>query len=140
MTCSLYRFFDADDRLLYVGITTSGSARLAQHSRDKEWFSTVSRATFEHFATREDALAAEKAAIKAERPAYNLRHSLAPPVPPGYLSIPEAAAYMRVDADVLTRWVEAGYVPTSRRANKVVIRTKAIDDLLRNLRSSEAVA
>ena len=49
MSCSLYRFFDADDRLIYVGITVSASARLAAHAREKEWIGELHRATFEPF-------------------------------------------------------------------------------------------
>jgi predicted GIY-YIG superfamily endonuclease len=34
----LYRFFDQDDNLLYVGITNSPWTRFNQHRSDKSWF------------------------------------------------------------------------------------------------------
>src|SRR4051812_15076922 len=60
----LYRFFDADDNLLYVGITNSPLARMGQHLRDKAWFKHAARTTYEHFKTRADVEAAEVKAIR----------------------------------------------------------------------------
>jgi len=39
------------------------------------WFSSVVRVSIEHFNTREEVLAAEKAAILNEHPIYNVRHN-----------------------------------------------------------------
>lgn len=69
---ALYRFYDAQDRLLYVGISTDIGARWKHHSREKEWWRDVTRATIEHLESREAALAAEAAAIRIERPAWNI--------------------------------------------------------------------
>lgn len=74
-TTSLYRFYAADGALLYVGITRTLLGRLKQHSGDKPWFTEVSSITTEHLDSRERALAAEKAAIIAERPRYNVTHN-----------------------------------------------------------------
>lgn len=71
-TC-LYRFYDANDNLLYVGITSQLPMRWKTHDKLKPWWREVVRATVEHFDTREDALAAEATAIKAEKPRYNVR-------------------------------------------------------------------
>lgn len=68
----LYRHFDANRRLLYVGVSLSTLERLRRHKRSSHWFAEVVYITIERFETRELALAAEKAAVKAERPRFNL--------------------------------------------------------------------
>lgn len=75
MRTSLYRFFDDDGALLYIGITNCLPARLTQHDQDKKWWTDVTRVHVEHFATRPEALAAEKEAIQSEVPFWNIMHS-----------------------------------------------------------------
>lgn len=72
---SLYRFFDADDQLLYVGITKRGRGRWDQHAKDKSWWHLVVRCEVEHYPDRPAAEAAEKAAIQAEHPRFNVVHN-----------------------------------------------------------------
>lgn len=72
MSGVLYRAFDSDDALLYVGATTKPGQRLYAHGHDKDWWTEVDRITLEHFPTREDAFAAESQAIDLEQPRYNL--------------------------------------------------------------------
>lgn len=69
---TLYRYFDADGKLLYIGITNHAVLRALQHSRFSRWWPSVRSATFEHYATRDEALAAEAAAITRERPPHNV--------------------------------------------------------------------
>lgn len=71
-TTTLYRFFDAAGRLLYVGISSQPFARLMQHREDKPWWSDIASTKLEHFGDRALALAAELAAIKAENPLHNI--------------------------------------------------------------------
>jgi predicted GIY-YIG superfamily endonuclease len=76
---ALYRLFGDGDELLYTGISNVFGRRWHQHSKDKEWWGEVRSATLEWHETRELALAAEEAAIKAEHPKYNGTHNeLAP--------------------------------------------------------------
>jgi hypothetical protein len=42
---TLYRFYDASGRLLYVGIAGNPGRRFAQHGRDKSWWSQVASST-----------------------------------------------------------------------------------------------
>ena len=74
MNTELYRHFDNENTLLYVGISLSTFARLSQHKDHSQWFNKVSRVTIEHFPTREEAIAAEKKAIKTEEPKFNIAH------------------------------------------------------------------
>ena len=66
----LYRHFDAAGQLLYVGMSVNFSTRLGGH-KSAPWFSQIASVTVEHFKTRPEALAAERAAIQAEKPTHN---------------------------------------------------------------------
>lgn len=71
----LYRMFDADDGLLYVGISMNVAQRFAAHRSDKQWWGDITRIALEHFATRQEVLAAEHHAIRSEHPRYNVQHT-----------------------------------------------------------------
>lgn len=69
---SLYRFYDAAGKLLYVGITRRGWHRFDEHSASKHWWEQVCTTRVKHFATRDAARKAELAAIASERPQHNI--------------------------------------------------------------------
>lgn len=69
---ALYRLYNDSDTLLYVGISHQPEVRWTRHLADKAWWPTVRRFTVDWYATREDALAEETRAIKAERPLHNV--------------------------------------------------------------------
>jgi predicted GIY-YIG superfamily endonuclease len=69
----LYRHFDSENRLLYVGISLSTASRLSQHSDYSHWFKDITKVTIERYATREEAKQAEKAAIWSEKPQCNIQ-------------------------------------------------------------------
>lgn len=69
---ALYRHFDADGRLLYVGISLSAIHRLSQHMAASSWADEIVSVTIVRFETREEAHAAEREAIRAEAPVHNL--------------------------------------------------------------------
>jgi hypothetical protein len=48
---TLYRFYDGDGALLYIGITNSVPRRLGQHQAHKPWWGDAARVTLEHHAT-----------------------------------------------------------------------------------------
>jgi predicted GIY-YIG superfamily endonuclease len=70
-TQTLYRFFDSNNQLLYVGISKFFEARLKQHYRNASWFFDSVSVTLEHFETREQVEQAESIAIKTENPLHN---------------------------------------------------------------------
>jgi len=74
---TLYRFFDAESTLLYVGQTVNARARLRNHERKKDWFPSVTKITTERFPDAETLTAAETAAIRNEKPAHNVAHNRA---------------------------------------------------------------
>ena len=69
---TLYRLWNADHALLYVGITDDLDARLQQHHDDKEWWSEVDQVSTEELPSRRRALEAESRAIFWEQPRYNV--------------------------------------------------------------------
>lgn len=74
-TCQLYRHFDPERRLLYVGISNNHVNRLAAHRNDSAWFPLIKYVEIEHFDTRAQAEAAERHAIRTELPIFNRAHS-----------------------------------------------------------------
>lgn len=72
----LYRHFDGNGNLLYVGVSVSALLRTKAHSLVSAWFGDVRSITVEHFPTMRDALRAEKMAIRRERPKFNKKHSV----------------------------------------------------------------
>jgi len=69
---SLYRLWNRSDELLYVGITHRGWRRFDEHASAKAWWPQVHHVTVAHHRSREDARAAELAAIQSERPLFNI--------------------------------------------------------------------
>jgi len=67
---ALYRHFDADGRLLYVGITENLPSRDRQH-RASPWHGKIAETKTQWFDSREDAARAEAQAITTERPLHN---------------------------------------------------------------------
>lgn len=70
---TLYRLYDGAGVLLYVGISSNFSGRLAQHGRDKQWWESVASVRVEHYPDRASVEAAERVAIAAELPLHNIR-------------------------------------------------------------------
>lgn len=113
----LYRMFDSEGVLLYVGISNGVTRRINQHIQTKAWFASVALTTFEHYATREDAILYEKVAIRTERPAYNLTYHpnvVRPPVVyksdplKGYKTLSQMAQLLEVDTSALRHAIRRG--------------------------------
>lgn len=73
----LYRFYDSQGTLLYVGISLGAAQRASQHRADKEWWPQVARMDVQHLGnvTRPEAEAIERQAIVDERPKHNVVHN-----------------------------------------------------------------
>lgn len=72
---ALYRFFGADGALLYIGITWNIATRFPRHQGGKPWWCEVNSIKVEQHPDRASVLRAERAAIEAERPRYNINHN-----------------------------------------------------------------
>jgi hypothetical protein len=69
---AVYRLFDADGVLLYVGASNNLDVRWGSHATDKPWWSEVADRKVVWFETRSEALAKETRAIEDEKPRYNI--------------------------------------------------------------------
>jgi hypothetical protein len=68
----VYRFLDANGEPVYIGQSTDLLARLDNHARQSRWWPDVTRCEFDAYPSATDLSAAEAAAIRAERPRFNV--------------------------------------------------------------------
>lgn len=68
----LYRHWDKDGNLLYVGISLSAVGRLADHRKSARWYTEIVNVTIENFPSEKLLRAAEKNAVVTEKPRYNI--------------------------------------------------------------------
>jgi predicted GIY-YIG superfamily endonuclease len=71
----LYRFYDEDGVLLYVGITDNLIDRTWSHARASTWMEFAMRSTVVPFTSRAEAEEHEVLAIRSERPLFNLAYN-----------------------------------------------------------------
>lgn len=69
---AVYRFYDAADALLYIGICDEPLKRWYTHAVDKSWWPEVVRFRVAWFPSRDEAIEAEREAIIAEKPLHNV--------------------------------------------------------------------
>lgn len=72
MSAVVYRAYDADGRLLYVGSSVDVGGRLRHHVDHAPWWPSLSCVTTESFDTPDMAREAELGAIAAEHPRWNV--------------------------------------------------------------------
>lgn len=72
---TLYRLFDEAGVLLYIGVAGNPGRRFEQHASGKAWWGQVAACRLAHYSSRPEALAAERQAILAEHPRFNITHN-----------------------------------------------------------------
>ncbi len=123
---ALYRMFDKQERLLYIGISKNPDGRWKAHRDNREpWVGQVASRTVEWHDSRALALKAEAEAISAERPRFNGKHNyddvdfdpLSWSPVEGFAKVPSVVELMR--REILNgRW-PAGYrIPPLRTLSK----------------------
>jgi predicted GIY-YIG superfamily endonuclease len=68
---TLYRYYDANGALLYVGVSKRPFDRLTQHQAEKPWHLEIATVRLEHLPDLSAALKAEAEAIRDEIPLHN---------------------------------------------------------------------
>lgn len=122
---ALYRLYDVDDQLLYVGISHEPEERLKDHKWDPHhgrWTDQVVRQEIEWCASLSAARGAEAQAIQAERPLHNGTHNhpLAPfsaeawPKIPGRHGKVDALAALICEEIDAGRWRPGMKIPASK--------------------------
>ena len=111
---SLYRHFNDEGALLYVGVSKSVASRTKQHKASSHWANEISRTETQDFESREDALSAEVVAIKTENPIYNVAHNpgepkgrpvfFGPPKPSGYPDLTQQDVIERLESLVTAKY------------------------------------
>lgn len=123
---TLYRFFDADDTLLYVGMTINPGRRLEKHRATQPWWPDVARIDMEQHPDEVTLRRAEREAIKAENPLHNVRMNGKAPGRVG-------AIWLIWNCDVCASPISDGYgyVTLDERKAWDVMRWYAADDFKR---------
>jgi excisionase family DNA binding protein len=123
---TLYRFFNERGRCIYIGITEDARRRFLTH-RKTAWWREVADIEKEVFPTREAAAQAERAAIAAESPKYNVVHNsgrqeVVGTAPPrrDYMPINEAAEYVGVCQKTIRRWISTGDLRGYRQGPRLI--------------------
>lgn len=123
---AIYRLYDADERLLYVGITSNTAQRFARHGAIKPWWHSVSRRDVQWIATRYEALAAERSAIFSERPRWNVNRG-----EQGYRVIPDAPGAVKLSPHLAATAEMREGVPPNRLAKSLPWSTETLRALAR---------
>jgi predicted GIY-YIG superfamily endonuclease len=71
---ALYRHFDKQGRLLYIGVAVDPKKRESAHRCYSPWAADIHEIRVEWLEDRHAALVAERSAIQAEKPLHNILH------------------------------------------------------------------
>jgi len=111
---SLYRHFDKNDNLLYVGISVDPLNRLKDHKQQAIWFEQISRVDIEKFDNRKDVIRAEIEAIRNEAPVFNVKYNN--PIKPKtnikskIKGRKTAQTYIGLGPEAIEAWISQDYV------------------------------
>lgn len=72
---TVYRFYDVNGALLYIGVTSNPYKRWERHENTKPWFGDVAVITRSLYQDKASAYEAERRGIIAEHPKYNIVHN-----------------------------------------------------------------
>lgn len=106
MSAYVYRAFDAEDRLLYIGSSNNPASRMSDHEKHSPWWPFHTRMTLERHDTRAEARAAEALAIATEHPRWNVKDR-SPDHPEGRMNNCYgrfSAPWLRADIETWRQW------------------------------------
>jgi hypothetical protein len=101
----VYRFYDADLKPLYIGVTSGGLERWDQHRKRSEWWPLAEYVSVSFYESYDAVRVAEKAAIRHEQPRFNKAHVRGPANASLHLHGPAEAAAARLFRDADTEFI-----------------------------------
>ena len=126
----LYRFFDASGGLLYIGISVNVWARFSQHRQGSAFFPAVASVTLQSgFASMDELRAVEAAAIREEKPRFNVIHNRPKPKTRAQREAQREAAFARSRA--LTAECEAWVAASPENTREAWAMVERLDSLRR---------
>jgi excinuclease UvrABC nuclease subunit len=69
---TVYRLYDAERNLLYVGITRNIRARFQHHTNNQPWWPSVAHVETDAVGSRDEAISKELELINSLHPMYNV--------------------------------------------------------------------
>lgn len=106
----VYRVYDADDRLIYIGCSQNLEQRMSNHRNQSWWIYLAARVESQAYSDLAAARQAEAAAIQAEKPAFNLQHAKRPdPMPLAPIELAACRAWLSRSSS------RAGFLPIRLR-------------------------
>lgn len=146
--CFLYRHYDSNGVLLYVGISLNPIVRLSGHRKVSPWFEQISQVRIEMFESRELALSAERSSIQKEKPLYNKKYnshaievrSNERPRPrtddlPGYLSVDQVATVLRTSCKYVERLVRKGAIKFAKTGRARMVHESELERFIESIKT-----
>ena len=82
MTSAVYRIYDHDGDLMYLGLSDKPKQRISHHRFHKSWGYAMEAYKVREYPTRQQAAAVERKAIAILRPRYDRSNNTREPRPP----------------------------------------------------------
>lgn len=123
----LYRWWDAEGNLLYVGKSISLFARISAHRKSSAFFPEATQMTIERFPDEVTLAVAEVNAIRDEHPLYNIVHKREGGTPRKLAAAPQTVAshWASIDGDD----IQIGDLIRHTQDGEVVLQGLVDDDL-----------
>ena len=122
----VYRVFDAEGALLYVGMTCNVLKRMQAHARTKDWWPQAETVEAAWYPDSASAFAAEQEAIRMERPLHN--KAVEPETPPVLPLVPAGSVWHHRKLGYDIRVLDAHpSQPDTYRCERLVPRTRRLN-------------
>ena len=122
---ALYRWFDAKERLLYIGKTGDLGQRTSGHIARSAWMQLAASSTIERHGSLEDVSDAEREAIEAEHPLFNKQYNNTPEARERLFAYLDEIGRLDLLAPKVLAQIEAERRDRERRARELAERAPA---------------
>lgn len=117
MSAAVYRAYDAEGTLLYVGCTVALDARMRDHEKNSPWWFFHCHLEVKRFASHKAALAEELRLIQTEHPRWNVRDR-SPGHPDGPVRCITSAPHLALEIQTYRAWKAAKSKAAARELRK----------------------